>query len=33
MRARLIVIHRIQGQDPPQMPFAKDQNVIQTVAP
>jgi hypothetical protein len=32
MRARLIVIHRIQSQDPPQMPFAKDQNVIQTVA-
>src|SRR6476620_2392724 len=33
MRARLIIIDRVRGQNPPQMPFAKDQDVIQAVAP
>ena len=33
MRARLIIIDRVRGQKPPQMPFAKDQDVIQAVAP
>jgi len=28
VRARLIVIERIQSQDPSQMPFAQDQDVI-----
>src|SRR5438876_2820831 len=32
-RTRLIVIERIQSQDPSQMPFAIDQDMIQTVAP
>src|SRR6266436_8311219 len=31
--ARLIVIERIHSQDPSQMPFAKDQDVIQALAP
>ena len=29
VRARLIVVERIRGQAPPQMPFAEDQDVIQ----
>jgi hypothetical protein len=33
VRARLIVIERIQSQDPAQMPFAEDQDMIQAVAP
>jgi hypothetical protein len=33
MRARLIVIDRVRGQPPPQMPFAKDQDVVQAAAP
>jgi len=33
MRARPIVIGRIRGQDPVQMPFAKDQDMIQAVTP
>src|SRR6188472_4384259 len=33
VRARVIVIERIRCQHPPQMPFAKDQNMIQAVAP
>src|SRR5262249_15781902 len=33
MRARLVVIERIQGQDPSQMPFVEDQHMIQAVAP
>jgi hypothetical protein len=33
MRAGLIVVGRIRGQDLPQMLHAEDKNVIQTVAP
>ena len=33
MRPLLIVIAGIRGQDPPQMPRAEDENVIQAVAP
>jgi hypothetical protein len=33
MRARLIVIETIRGQDLTQMPLVEDENVIQTVAP
>jgi hypothetical protein len=33
MRAGLIVVGRIRGQDLPQMLRAEDKNVIQTVAP
>ena len=33
MRARLIIIDRVRGQHLPQMPFAKDQDVIQAIAP
>jgi hypothetical protein len=33
VRARLIVIERIQSQDPSQMPFAIDQDLIQALAP
>jgi hypothetical protein len=33
VRARPIVIGRIRGQDPVQMPFAKDQDMIQAVTP
>src|SRR4030081_2214598 len=33
MRAQFIIIGRIRGQGPPQMPRAEDKNVIQTVAP
>jgi hypothetical protein len=32
-RTRLIVIERIQSQDPSQMPFAIDQDVIEALAP
>ena len=30
--ARLIVVERIRGQDPSQMPLAEDQDVIQALA-
>src|SRR5262245_34026653 len=33
MSARLVVVNRIHGQNSPQMPFAKDQPMIETVAP
>jgi len=33
MGAGLIIIERIQGQNPAQMLLAKDQDVIQAVAP
>jgi hypothetical protein len=33
VRARLVVIQRIQSQDSSHMPFAEDQNMIQAVAP
>jgi hypothetical protein len=33
MRAGLIVVGRIRGQDLPQMLHAEDKNVIQTVVP
>jgi len=33
MRARLVVIERIQGQHLSQMPFVEDQHMIQAVAP
>ena len=33
VRAGVIVIERIRCQHPLQMPFAKDQNMIQAVAP
>jgi hypothetical protein len=33
MGAGLIIIKRIQGQNPAQMLLAKDQDVIQAVAP
>src|ERR1700757_4828163 len=32
VRARLIVVERIRGQDPSQMPLAEDQDVIQALA-
>src|SRR5262249_2618585 len=33
MRARFVVVGRVGGQNTPQMGFAKDQDVIQTVVP
>src|SRR5262245_30426958 len=33
MRARPIIIAGIRRQDPPEMPCAEDENVIQAVAP
>src|SRR5262245_28248083 len=33
MRARFVVVSRVGGKNTPQMGFAKDQDVIQTVVP
>ena len=32
MGARLMVIHEVTGQDPTQMSFAEDKNVVETLA-
>src|SRR5262245_11877970 len=33
MRARLVVVNAVRREDPPQMLFAKDQHMVQTLAP
>ena len=33
VRASLVIIREVAGQDAAQVPFAEDENVIQTVAP
>jgi hypothetical protein len=33
VRSRLVAIERIQSQNPSQMPFSENQDMIQTVAP